>query len=322
MNDRSASGQPNTSVSREDVRDHYSEAAITTQESLCCPAKYDKNDLSHIPKKVLEISYGCGSPIDRAHIREGEVVVDLGSGGGIDCFIAAKYVGQGGRVIGVDMTEEMLEVARTNAVPVAKNLGYENVEFKHGFLEAIPVEDRAVDLVTSNCVINLSTEKNEVFSEIHRILKPGGRFAIADIISDKEVPAEMRDDKQMWGECVSGAMTLNQFLTLSRKTEFHGITFKKDYLWKQVNGINFYSYIIEGYKADPADETSCCKTYVATYGGPFETVTCEDRVYRVGVSVEIDEETAKLLRSRPYAGHFNITDPDLEVPEESDSCCG
>ncbi|MFQ5443693.1 MAG: methyltransferase domain-containing protein, partial [Nitrospinales bacterium] len=295
---------------------------VTVQESLCCPAKYNCDDLSHIPKKVLEISYGCGSPIDRVHIREGDVVVDLGSGGGIDCFIAAKYVGKTGRVIGIDMTEEMLEVARTNSIPVAENLGYKNVEFKHGYLEAIPVEGQSADLVTSNCVINLSTEKNEVFKEIHRILKPGGRFAIADIISDKKVPAEMRDDRQMWGECVSGALTLDQFLTLSRKAEFHGITLKKDYLWKQVNGLNFYSYIIEGHKAAPAEETSCCKTYVATYGGPFDSVSCENKVYHLGVSVEVDEETANLLKSRPYGKHFNITDPDVEVPEESGSCCG
>ena len=123
-------------ISRDDVRDFYSQAAVTAQDSLCCPTQYNNGDLSHIPKEVLEISYGCGSPVGRANIREGEAVVDLGSGGGIDCFIAAKYVGEKGRVYGIDMTEEMLSVAKTNATKVVENLGYNNLEFKKGFLEA------------------------------------------------------------------------------------------------------------------------------------------------------------------------------------------
>ena len=121
--------EENEDVSRSDVRDFYSKAAVSAQESLCCPIQYDSKDLSHIPKEVLEISYGCGSPVGRANLREGEVMVDLGSGGGIDCFIAARHVGKTGRVYGVDMTEEMLGVARKNATLVAENLGYNNIEF-------------------------------------------------------------------------------------------------------------------------------------------------------------------------------------------------
>ena len=150
-------------VSREDVRNFYSKAAVSAQESLCCPTQYDAADLSHIPEEVRAISYGCGSQVNRASIRPGETVVDLGSGGGIDCFIAAKLVGESGKVFGIDMTDEMLKVAQTNAIPVAENLGYNNVEFKKGFLEAIPLQDQSVDLVTSNCVINLSTNKKAVF---------------------------------------------------------------------------------------------------------------------------------------------------------------
>ena len=219
MNDRRSSGETSDkpNVSREDVRDFYSSAAVSAQESLCCPTQYDTGDLSHIPKEVLEISYGCGSPVNRAHIREGETVVDLGSGGGIDCFIAAKYVGDSGQVFGIDMTHEMLNVARKNAIPVAKNLGYSNVEFKQGFLESLPLEDQSVDLVTSNCVINLSLDKKEVFKEIHRVLKPGGRFVIADIISEREVTEEMRNQQDLWGECISGALTLNEFMDSVQK---------------------------------------------------------------------------------------------------------
>ena len=118
------------------------------------------------------MSYGCGSPVGQAGLRKGEVILDLGSGGGIDCFIAAKYVGKTGRVYGIDMTEEMLKVAKINADRVTKNLGYNNIEFKQGFLEAIPIDNTSIDLVTSNCVINLSTKKNEVFKEIYDDERP------------------------------------------------------------------------------------------------------------------------------------------------------
>ena len=114
-------------VSKDDVQSFYSNAALTPQESLCCPTQYDLDDLSHIPKEVLEISYGCGSPVGKAGLQEGQTVLDLGSGGGIDCFIAAKYVGKTGHVYGIDMTEEMLNVARKNADQVVKNLGYNNI---------------------------------------------------------------------------------------------------------------------------------------------------------------------------------------------------
>lgn len=312
-------------VSRNDVRDFYSKAAVTTQESLCCPTQYDPTDLSHIPKEVMEISYGCGSPVGRAGLREGEVMVDLGSGGGIDCFIAAKHVGKTGRVFGIDMTEEMMGVARKNAVRVAKNLGYNNIEFKQGFLEAIPIDNASVDLVTSNCVINLSTDKNEVFKEIHRILKPGGRFLIADIISEKKVPEEMQNNKELWGECVSGALTLNEFLDYAGNNKFKGLRVQKDYLWKEVAGIKFYSYTIEGFKHVPNENTSCCKSLYATYAGPFDSVTFQGTVFPMNVPVEVNEDTAQLMSAHSYAGQFIITDPETEKPAEAkseSSCCG
>ncbi|KMP12527.1 ubiquinone biosynthesis methyltransferase UbiE [Candidatus Nitromaritima sp. SCGC AAA799-A02] len=310
-------------VSRNDVRDFYSKAAVNAQESLCCPTQYDLNDLSHIPKEVTEISYGCGSPVGRAGLSEGEVMVDLGSGGGIDCFIAAKHVGKTGRVYGIDMTEEMLGVARKNAERVAENLGYNNIEFKQGFLESIPLDDTSVDLVTSNCVINLSTDKDEVFKEIHRILKPGGRFLIADVISEKDVPEEMKNNKELWGECVSGALTLNDFLDHAGNNRFKGLRVQKDYLWKEVEDIKFYSYTIEGFKHVPDENTSCCKSLWATYAGPFESVTFQGTVFPISVPVEVDEDTAQLMSSHSYTGQFIITDPETEKPAESESsCCG
>jgi len=225
-------------VSRNDVQDFYSKAAVTAQESLCCPTEYDSSELSHIPKEVLKISYGCGSPVGRAGLQEGQTMVDLGSGGGIDCFIAAKYVGETGHVYGIDMTEEMLNIARKNATQVVKNLGYNNIEFKQGFLESIPIENISVDLVTSNCVINLSTKKSDVFKEIYRILKPGGRFLIADIISEIEVPEEMRNNKELWGECISGALTLQEFLNYARNNQFKGLHIQKDYYGKKCKALS------------------------------------------------------------------------------------
>ena len=230
MNDSSphADKTSDKNISRADVKDFYAEAAVTAQDNLCCPTEYDLSDLSHIPKEVTEISYGCGSPVGRSGLQEGEVMVDLGSGGGIDCFIAAKHVGETGQVYGIDMTDEMLDVARKNASQVVKNLGYNNIKFKKGFLEDIPIEDISVDLVTSNCVINLSTNKNAVFKEIHRILKHNGRFLIADIISEKEVPEEMRINKELWGECISGALTLKEVIDHASNNKFNGLLIKKD----------------------------------------------------------------------------------------------
>ncbi|MFQ5449436.1 MAG: methyltransferase domain-containing protein [Nitrospinaceae bacterium] len=339
MNERRACCETETGegVSRDHVRNFYSQAAVSTQESLCCPTQYNDADLSHIPSEVRKISYGCGSPINRAQIREGEVVVDLGSGGGIDCFIAAKFAGRTGRVIGIDMTDEMVGIARKNQRPVAENLGFDNVEFKMGFLENIPLQDQSANLVTSNCVVNLSVDKHEVFREIHRILKPGGRFVIADIISEKKVPEEMRNQQELWGECVSGALTLNEFLDAAQPAGFHGFQIKKDYLWKEVQGIKFYSYTLEAYKSPvsessccsletsepPDSETpSCCGSFTATYAGPFTAVTHQERTYPLGVPVEVDEATAELLRTHPYAGHFIVGHPDEDSPAESSSCCG
>ena len=312
-------------VSREEVRDFYSKAAVSAQESLCCPTQYDDGDLSHIPEEVREISSRRSSPVNRANIRSGETVVDLGSGGGIDCFIAAKHVGKSGKVFGIDMTDEMLQIAKKNAVPVAKNLGYDNVEFKKGFLEAIPLKDQSVDLVTSNCVINLSTNKKGVFEEINRILKPGGRFVIADIISEKEVPNEMRKHQELWGECISGALTLGEFLDAARPHGFHGFQIKKDYLWKVVEEIKFYSYTLEGFKSTEAKNDSCCSEFTATYAGPFDSISHGGNTYHVGVPVDIDESQAESMQASPYARHFIITDPETETPAESaesDSCCG
>ncbi|MFQ5800463.1 MAG: PqqD family peptide modification chaperone, partial [Candidatus Hydrothermarchaeales archaeon] len=166
----------------------YQMAAKEPEKDLCCPTRYSEIDLEGLPKDTITISYGCGNPTAFADLKQGESVLDIGAGGGIDCFIAARKVGRNGKVIGIDMTDEMLKQANKNKEKMAGLLGYDAVEFRKGLAEDLPVESGSIDLVISNCVINLSPDKARVFEEIHRVLKKGGRFSISDIVSDKEVP--------------------------------------------------------------------------------------------------------------------------------------
>ena len=168
---------------------------------------YAKSDLERIPKEAI-LGLGCGSPTAVASLKKGEVVLDLGSGSGIDVFIAASKVGPKGRVIGVDMTKEMVGRAKR----LAKANGYKNVEFRLGEIEKLPVEDGSVDTIISNCVINLSTDKDKVFREALRVLKPGGRLTLSDIVSEKPVPAELKDDMDAWSSCIAGALEKSDYL--------------------------------------------------------------------------------------------------------------
>lgn len=194
----------------EAVQNYY---AGISRESSCCDSSccgdslYNPDLLAEIPQDVSGFSLGCGDPISLAGLKPGEVVLDLGSGGGLDCFLAAKQVGETGRVIGVDMTPEMLSRARENA----ERMGFANVEFRHGYLETLPVEDNSIDVVISNCVINLSPDKQQVFREIYRVLKPGGRLAVSDIVTNEPFPEEMRRDIQSWAACVAGAIPAAEY---------------------------------------------------------------------------------------------------------------
>lgn len=200
--------KPTITPIHEVVRAHYSKAARSS--SPCCSSStsiYPAELLSELPTEISEFSLGCGNPINAAALQPGEAVLDLGSGGGLDCFLAARRVGWTGKVIGVDMTIEMLERARENA----NKLGFTNVEFREGYLEDLPLDDRSVDVVISNCVINLSPDKPQVFREIFRVLKPGGRLAVSDIVTNGELPESIRNNMDAWGACVAGALDMQEF---------------------------------------------------------------------------------------------------------------
>lgn len=240
------------------VKKKFSEAAEKPETSYYCPTGYNPEDLAHIPNEVLEVSYGCGNPAALADIKEGETILDLGSGAGIDCFIAAKKLGKNGKVIGIDMTDEMIEKARKSAEKVAEVLGYNVVEFRKGNIMDLPVDDNSIDLVISNCVINLTEDKTEVLNEIYRVLKPGGRFIISDIVSDKPIPGYMKRDKELWSACLSGALTDKRFKEVAEEAGFPDVTLTTNYLYKKVDHVNFYSVTLKGTKPQPASKSRCC----------------------------------------------------------------
>ena len=213
---------------RENVRDKYAAAAKTaaatserggccgTQAVSCSPADsdgvfgaslYDQAAGDSVPTAAINASLGCGVPTAVADLRQGEVVLDLGSGAGADVLISAQRVGPTGRAIGIDMTDEMLELARRSAI----DAGVENVEFRKGYLEELPLEDESVDVVISNCVINLSGDKPKVLAEAARVLRPGGRFAVSDVIADPEMDDATRADMTAWTGCIAGALTEHEF---------------------------------------------------------------------------------------------------------------
>jgi arsenite methyltransferase len=168
---------------------------------------YDTPAVADLPVEVTGLSLGCGDPVSLAGLRPGETMLDLGSGGGIDCFLAAQQVGPAGHVIGVDMTAEMVERARTNA----RKVGLDNVEFRLGEIEHLPVADASVDVVISNCVINLVPDKAQVFREVYRVLRPGGRMAVSDMVARAALPPELVADPEAWGACIAGAMVDEEY---------------------------------------------------------------------------------------------------------------
>ena len=233
------------------VREHYGKIAEDfspeTASSCCTPAasessccgsdtsayvisadKLYETDVSELPDDVAGLSLGCGDPVTLASLRPGQTVLDLGSGGGIDCFLAAKQVGETGYVIGVDMTAAMIEKARANKT----KMGIKNVEFRLGEIEHLPVADDSVDVVISNCVINLSPDKPQVFREAFRVLRPGGKMSVSDIVTDGPLPEEIKNSLSAWAGCVAGALDAKDYIAAIESAGFTDVELKPVYFDK------------------------------------------------------------------------------------------
>ncbi|MBI1841215.1 MAG: methyltransferase domain-containing protein [Verrucomicrobia bacterium] len=325
----------------------YAAAAKAQEAALCCPVEYIPDLLTVIPREVIEKDYGCGDP--SRYLKPGETVLDLGSGTGKICFIAAQVVGMKGRVIGVDMTDDMLEVARRNAPIVAERLGYANVEFRKGRIQDLAldleqldaellrrpitsaasflaanelarelrlhhplVETESVDVVVSSCVLNLvePRDKSQLFQEIFRVLRKGGRAVISDIVSDESVPEAMQQDSTLWSGCVSGALREDLFLKAFEEAGFYGIRLLKrdEAPWQTVEGIEFRSVTVEAFKGKQGE---CWELNQAViYRGPFREVLDDDgHRLRRGERAAVCDKTFQLYRQAPYAESFAFIEP-------------
>lgn len=304
----------NASITQQ-VSERYARAAATA-EQMCCPTGYDFEALrAFIPDEVLKISYGCGTPAGLATVQPGETVLDIGSGGGIDCFQAARLVGTSGRVIGIDMTDTMLDIARRSAPAVARNLGYplSNVEFRKGMADAMPVEDGSIDLIISNCVINLAPDKRTVFREMFRVLKPGGRFTISDIVADRPVPNYLIHDPEKWGDCLSGALPVSEYVGGMNQAGFLGVHQMKFIPWQVIDGIHFLSLTLTGYKLLVPGAAEAAR--YATLRGPFSRVTDElGQVYERGMPKAVDTRTAALLQTLPLSQCIVLAEQPVPIP--------
>ena len=329
------------------VRERYAAAAQVREAALCCPVDYDARYLEVIPEEVIERDYGCGDPSQ--YVREGDTVLDLGSGGGKICFIAAQVAGPKGCVIGVDMNDDMLALARGAAPVVAERLGYGNVDFRRGRIQDLALDvdaleswlavnpvrdpaglaaleaeqqrlrataplvaDNSVDILVSNCVLNLVREadKQQLIREIFRVLKRGGRIAISDIVSDEAIPQSLKDDPELWSGCISGAFQEGEFLRALEETGFHGIAIEK---WEQepfavVDGIEFRSVTVTAHKGK---QGPCYEANQAVlYAGPWKRVEDDDRHVL---------ERGAILTSAPYANQTVGIEPRVPIPEDERS---
>lgn len=331
----------------EAVQARYSEGAREREESLCCPVNYDRRYLEAIPAEILERDYGCGDPTP--HLRTGETVLDLGSGGGKVCYIAAQVVGPTGRVIGVDCNHDMLALARKHQQAVAQRLGFANVEFRCGLIQDLqldldllarelarqPVRDQAgwlqmrrtedrlrreqplvaeasVDCVISNCVLNLvrPEDRRPMFAEIFRVLKRHGRAVICDIVADEEVPAELQRDAALWSGCIAGAYREDQFLHAFEEAGFHGI----EIIQRQHEPwrtVAGIEFRSLTVAAYKGKQGPCLERNQAViYRGPFRKVEDDDgHVFPRGERMAVCDKTFHLLQREPYTDMFEPVPP-------------
>jgi arsenite methyltransferase len=344
---------------KESVLQRYSAGAREQQESLCCPVSYDASLLAMLPDEIIEKDYGCGDP--SRYVQEGDVVLDLGSGGGKICYMAAQLVGKTGLVIGLDMNDDMLALSRKYQEEMAARLGGDRVSFIKGhiqdlglsidtldeYLRAHPVSshedyaalkawetiqrrdnplipDQSVDLVISNCVLNLvdDHEKQQMIREIFRALKPGGRIAIADIVSNQAVPENMKNDPELWSGCISGAFREDEFLETFAAAGFSAVCYDKwdAEPWQIIDGIEFRSVTLTAIKPESASEQST--TQAVIYRGPFAAVVDDNgQTYSRGQRVNVSSTIRKLLVNPAFNNAF-IDSSATAGSMPGNSCCG
>jgi arsenite methyltransferase len=321
------------------VRERYAAGAQSTETALCCPVDYNPQYLAALPQEIVEKDYGCGDPSQ--YLQPGETVLDLGSGTGKICYIAAQVVGPTGRVIGVDMTPEMLAIAEKYRQQIGDQLGFHNVEFRRGRIQDLKgdlrliedylrrhpiasltdlqafeavqreqqharplVENDSVDVVVSNCVLNLvhDSDKRQLFAEIFRVLRNGGRAVISDIVADEPVPLHLKDDPELWSGCISGALQEHEFLRAFADAGFYGMEILKrdDQPWRTVEGIEFGAMTVAAYKGKQGACWDCNQAVI--YKGPWSEVKDDDGHTLIrGVPMAVCEKTFRLYTHTPYA---------------------
>jgi SAM-dependent methyltransferase len=349
-----ANSIPRRSGAEFSVQTRYSAAAREPEPSLCCPVRYRSEYLQVIPEEILERDYGCGDPTP--YVRAGDTVLDLGSGGGKVCYILSQVVGAQGRVIGVDCNADMLALARRYRGPVAAQIGFDNVDFRCGLIQDLALDlerlaaevagrqlntpqdwlalrqveqrlrrdqplvaDGSVDCVVSNCVLNLvrPEDRRQLFAEVFRVLRLGGRVAISDIVSDEDVPERLQQDPELWSGCISGAFREDRFLKAFEEAGFYGIQIadRPAEPWRTIEGIEFRSLTIVAYKGK---QGPCLdRNQAVVYRGPFKQVEDDDNhVYCRGERMAVCDKTFRLLQREPYAGQFEFIEPREPVPAD------
>ena len=342
------------------VRARYGAASQTKEDALCCPVEYDPQYLRVLPAEIIERDYGCGDP--SAFVNEGETVLDLGSGGGKICYIASQIVGAAGTVIGVDTNSEMLSLANKYRAGMAQKIGYGNVEFRYGkiqdlklnlslvdeYLAGNPIKtaddffayeafvtkakaekplvaDDSIDVILSNCVLNLVKPefKEQMFAEMFRVLKRGGRVAISDIVADEDVPEHLQNNAELWSGCISGAFREDLFIEAFERAGFYGIEIvKRDANpWRVVEGIEFRSITVVAYKG----KQGVCleRNQAVIYRGPWKKVIDDDgHILERGARIAVCDKTFQIYNREPYASDIIAVEPleniNLEDAKEFD----
>lgn len=304
------------------VVERYTEGAESVQTALCCPVDYDATLLALLPTEVIEKDYGCGDP--SRYVQAGDVVLDLGSGSGKICYMAAQLVGDSGRVIGVDMNDEMLALARKYQAEMAQKLGGDKVSFVKGQIQDLKthldqpndeqpmIADNSVDVVLSNCVLNLvnDSDKKQLVEEIFRVVKPGGRIAISDIVADETIPAHLKADPELWSGCISGSFLEDEFLDSFKQAGFLAVKYDKwdAKPWQVVEGIEFRSVTLTAVKGQ--SEPCIDKGHAVIYKGPYAEISDDEgHVYYRGKRMAVCERSYNFIINGPYADDFIAITP-------------